>query len=79
MARGFESKSVADQQEAALARRERDPARPVADPVRAAHRRKLELTRTDLLRRLSQAEAAGHRELLQLSLAAVDAELAKLG
>jgi hypothetical protein len=79
MARGFESKSVADQQEAALARRERDPAQPVADPVRAAQRRKLELTRTDLLRRLSEAEAPAHREMLQRSLAAVDAELAKLG
>jgi hypothetical protein len=79
MARGFESKSVADQQEAALARRERDPAQPVADPVRAAQRRKLELTRTDLLRRLAEAEAPAHREMLQRSLAAVDAELAKLG
>ena len=79
MARGFESKSVADQQEAALARRDRDRARPVADPVRAAQRRKLELTRTDLLRRVSQAEAPAHREMLQRSLAAVDAELAKLG
>jgi hypothetical protein len=79
MARGFESKSVADQQEAALARRDRDPAQPVADPVLAAQRRKLELTRTDLLRRLSHAEAPAHREMLERSLAAVELELVKLG
>jgi len=78
MARGFESKSVADQQEAALARRppREDDAEP--DPARTLKRRKLELARADVMHRLETAHAAGHREILERALAAVDAELAGL-
>ena len=73
MARGFESKSVADQQEAALADRRR---RPDGDPVRTAKRHGLELARADVVHRLETAHAPAHREMLERALEALDAELA---
>ena len=78
MARGFESKSVADQQEAAVHqtpdRRDGDP----PDPARLARRRRLELARIDITRRLAAATAAAHREMLSRALAALDREIAAL-
>ncbi|HXB53303.1 MAG TPA: hypothetical protein VN461_00845 [Vicinamibacteria bacterium] len=77
MARGFESKSVADQQEAAQAvgsASERD----LGDPARVLKRRRLELSRADVLRQMSAARAEGHREMLKRALAALDKELASL-
>jgi len=74
VARGFESKSVADQQEAALAFRR--PRRD-GDPVPTAKRRRLELARADILKRLETAHAPAHREMLERALAALDAELAE--
>ncbi len=77
MARGFESKSVADQQEAAQAAgssAERD----LADPARALKRRRLELSRADVLRQMKTARAEGHREMLKRALAALDKELGSL-
>jgi len=76
MARGFESKSVADQQESARAEpsaREQTP-----DPARAARLKQLELARADVSRRLEEARAEGHREMLRRALAALDAEVARL-
>jgi hypothetical protein len=77
MARGFESKAVADQQEPAQA-----PAAPkepgAYDPARLARLRKLELSRADVVRRLDTAQAEGHREMLRRALAALDAEIASL-
>jgi len=74
MARGFESKSVTDQQESAF---EKTGPRPDVGPP--PKRRKLELARADLLNRI---EAAGdndrYRKMLQSALAAVDKELAGL-
>jgi hypothetical protein len=78
MARGFESKSVADQQEAAFGM-QRERAEPKEDPVRAARRRKIELARVDVARRLAQAQSPAHRQGLERALAALDAELAELG
>jgi hypothetical protein len=77
MARGFESKSVADQQEAAQgvgSASQRD----VGDPARALKRRRLELSRADVLRQMSAARAEGHREMLKRALAALDKELGSL-
>jgi hypothetical protein len=77
MARGFESKSVADQQDA-------------VDPVRAPHgetegepavllrRKRLELARVDVLKHLERATAEPHREMLNRALAALDDELKTL-
>ena len=76
MARGFESKSVADQQEQAFAER---PARRAApDSALAAKRRTLELGQVDVRRRLEAAQAPAHREMLKRALAALEDELAKL-
>jgi len=72
MARGFDSKSVADQQEAMLNAR---PAR--SEPVVSARRQKLELTKADLLRRLQAAASGPYEEMLRRSLAAVEEELAR--
>ena len=73
MARGFESKSVADQQEEASAA----PKAP-REPVEA-HRRRLELSRVDVQRRLEIAQAKVHREMLERALSALDKEIASLG
>jgi hypothetical protein len=77
MARGFESKSVADQQEEAAS-----TARPRAtgkgDPAQLARRRRLELSRADVQRRLETAQAEGHREVLRRALTALDEEIASL-
>jgi hypothetical protein len=73
MARGFDSKSVADQQEAAQNKRP-----PRTDPPIDPRRRKLELARADLAKRLETASGP-YQEMLRCSLAAVDEELARLG
>ena len=71
MARGFESKSVADQQESAQDKRKG------AEPP-AARRRTLELARVDVQRRLDTAGSDSYREMLKRTLAALDKELAQL-
>ena len=77
MARGFESKSVADQQEAAQERR-RAPKAGAPDPERVAQRRRLELARVDIERRLAVAVAPAHRQMLERALRALGDELAAL-
>jgi hypothetical protein len=77
MARGFESKSVADQQES----REQDRARVQEakdGAVLNVRKRGLELARADVVRKLETAHAETHRDMLRKALAAVDADLAKL-
>ena len=71
VARGFESKSVADQQEAAQDKRKS------AEPP-TARRRTLELARVDVQRRLDTAGSDSYREMLKRTLAALDKELAEL-
>ena len=73
MARGFDSKSVADQQEEKLNKRA-----PRTEPLVDPRRRKLELARVDLTRKLESASGA-YEEMLRRSLAALDEELGKLG
>jgi len=76
MARGFESKSVTDQQEAAQApRRGRDEA---PDPATLAKRKQLELSRADVLRRLEVAHVDAHRQMLERALRALDEQIASL-
>jgi hypothetical protein len=78
MARGFESKSVADQQEeAAASRPAREPGE--VDPQTLARRRRLELSRADVERRLAVATAEPHKEILRRALSALDEEIASLG
>ena len=74
MARGFESKSVTDQQESAFSK----PG-PRGEPGPPPKRRKLELARADVLNRI-EAAAGNDRYLavLKSTLAALDKELAAL-
>jgi hypothetical protein len=77
MARGFESKSVADQQESAAARVTRRAA-PAIDPVLAARRRRLELARADVERPLAVVSVPAHRQMLERALQALDDDIAAL-
>ena len=70
MARGFDSKSVADQQEEMLRARERKP----GPPPPSARRQTLELARRDLLRRLEGAPEA-HQPPLRAALADLEARI----
>jgi hypothetical protein len=78
MARGFESKSVADQQESAQDRATRRPGKTV-DPVLASRRRRLELARADVERRLASVGVPTHRQMLERALRALDDDIAALG
>ena len=69
MARGFESKSVADQQEAAF-----NP-RPSGERIQSAQRRSLELARIDVERRLGIATSEPLRQMLEKALADIDARI----
>ena len=71
MARGFESKSVADQQEA------REAGKPVRGDVIPAERKTLELARADVEQRLRTATHGPHREMLQRALKAIEEQAGK--
>jgi hypothetical protein len=77
MARGFESKAVADQQEETLGP-VGDSDKPPLDPALLARRRQLELSRCDVVRRLALAKAEPHREMLRRALDALDTQLATI-
>jgi hypothetical protein len=78
MARGFESKSVADQQAEAENRRARRHAPQAAQASGGARRRSLELARADAVHRIEQATDERYRAMLQQALAALDAQLSAL-
>jgi hypothetical protein len=80
MARGWESKSVEDQQAEAEVRREK-PAAPAlgeAERQRLAKRAALGLSRARVLQDLQAACHPNHRAMLEQSLAFLDAEIAAL-
>ena len=78
MARGFESKSVADQQDSALRDDDkRGPFEP-GDPEVATKKRRLELSLVDVRHRLETARAEVHREMLKRALAAIEQDLSRL-
>ena len=77
MARGWESKGVADQIEAASDARAGSNARlSAAERESRAHRERLRLARVRVLRELEAATHAEHRALLTRALEFLDAELA---
>ena len=77
MARGFESKSVADQQEQASAPvRERAD---LGDPTVLVKRRRLELALVDVRRQLGAAHAEAHREMLRRAETSLQKDLRALG
>ena len=77
MARGFESKSVAGQQEAAEGGLQ-GPRDRGADPAVLARKKRLELARADVVGQLERAQVDAHKQMLKRALAALDAELAGL-
>ncbi|HEY0407778.1 MAG TPA: hypothetical protein VGC89_18730 [Pyrinomonadaceae bacterium] len=81
MARGWESKSVADQQEAAEERAARQQQRDELSPAERARRDRLETLRLSRARTLEQLETAirpAHRQMLQRTLGALEAEIDEL-
>ena len=79
MARGFECKSVEEQQ--AEAKRESNPGQQLT-PEQAAQRRKrdgLILSRKNVKQRLESAANPAHREMLEGALADLDRQIAELG
>jgi hypothetical protein len=69
---------VADQQESAADRATRRPGTAV-DPVLASRRRRLELARADVERRLAAVSVPAHRQMLERALRALDDDIAALG
>jgi hypothetical protein len=79
VARGWESKSVEAQQDAAAERKPSSPPGPVEDPSRKTERATLMLARTRALADLQVACAAAHRAMLEHAIADLDRRLAALG
>jgi hypothetical protein len=71
LARGFESKSVADAQEAMQADK------PVRTDFVSPEQKRLQLARADVEQRLRTATSGPHREMLQRALDAIDQQSPK--
>ena len=78
MARGWESKSVEAQQDAALDRAAKRPAAGRVDPVRSSARATLMLARNKALSDLQHACAPAHRAMLEHAIADLDARIAAI-
>ena len=80
MARGWESKSVEEQQAEAVS--SMDKSKPQLTPEQLTQRREqdgLILTRKRVLQQMETAQHPQHRKMLENALAELDARLAKLG
>jgi hypothetical protein len=79
MARGWESKSVEEQQSQAASEPKTGP-RPTPDQLARQHQRQgLLLSRSRVLQQLETAQNAHHRQMLEGALADLDAQIARLG
>lgn len=81
MARGWESKAVADQQEAADERARRQAPEEELSPEERDRRDRLESLRLSRARTLTQLEGAirpAHRQMLQRTLRALETEIEEL-
>jgi len=79
MARGWESKSVEEQQSQAASTSPRlDSPLSTAERERNRDRERLILSRRHVLEQLASAQNPRHREMLQVALADLDARLAQL-
>jgi hypothetical protein len=79
VARGWESKSVEEQQSQAVSGP--GPAKPLLTPAQIASQRRsqgLLLSRQHVLQQLAAAQNPRHREILQSALAELDAQIARL-
>lgn len=79
MARGWESKAVEAQQDAAADRRRTGPDVSPEDAARKAQRATLMLARTRAMADLQLACAKPHRAMLEQAIADLDRQLADLG
>jgi hypothetical protein len=78
MARGWESKSVEAQQDAAADARVTTPPVSTEDAARRGRRATLMLARTKALSDLQRACASAHRGMLEQTIAEIDRQLASL-
>ena len=78
MARGWESKSVEAQQDAAADRRAAKSTETGEDPARRTARTTLTLARTRAQADLRQASASAHRSMLEQAIADLDRRIAAL-
>jgi hypothetical protein len=79
VARGWESKSVEEQQsQAASAPQHSNPQLSPAELDRKREKARIELSRKHVLGQLNAAQNPRHREMLQAALAELDARLARL-
>ena len=78
MARGWESKSVESQQEAAAGSRPKGPAVTPEEAARKAERATLMLARTRALADLQKACVPAHRAMLEHAIADLDQRLSAL-
>ncbi len=78
MARGWESKSVEAQQDAANATQTRKPALTPAEAARESARATLMLARTRALSDLQKACVPAHRAMLEQAIADLDQRLSEL-
>ena len=78
MARGWESKSVETQQDAAAAATKSKPAIDPAEALRQSQRATLMLARTRALSDLQRACAPAHRAMLEQAIADLDEKIGRL-
>ena len=79
MARGWESKSVEQQQDEAAAARSTPRARLTAQQIEVEQRRKtLELSRNRIRQQLGAASNPQYRKMLETALADIDTKIAEL-
>ena len=78
MARGWESKAVEAQQDAASEQRQVAPALSRSESDRRALRATLQLARTRAAADLARASAPAHREMLTKAIAELDARISDL-
>jgi hypothetical protein len=78
MARGWESKAIEAQQDAAVDARRTGPALSAAEAARKSERATLMLARSRALADLQQACAPAHRAMLEQAIADLDRRLAAL-
>jgi len=79
MARGWESKSVEEQQSQASTPTHRGPSLTPAQRARQRQVEGLTLSRKRVLQQLATVQNSRHLDLLQAELASLDAQLARLG
>ena len=79
MARGWESKSVEEQQSAASAQVDSKQRLTTEQAARKQAREAIELSRRRVLQQLQAVENPRHRQMLEIALAELDQRLARLG